>query len=176
MQTEKRFLDNKESYRSSKESSRSSIEHNLRKDSVSRSRDLSRPLLPKFCIGGNIHSVRYEEIKVVLEDNYSINGPCSLSQLEEVGKRGRNLLTNFCPYKEGLVSVVQRILGPYALPEGFSNNSRVRARLKAIERDLKDGDEVWRRCTDGFGRLLVVLPTSFGSKFCPTSRPPIAYF
>ena len=160
-----------ESYSGSEESSSSSMEHNPR-DSLARLRKLFRPSLSKFCIGG---SFKPDKIEVVMEDKYGIKGPCSLSELGEVGERGRSLLTNFCPYEAGLVSVVQRILGPYALSGELSKGSSIQARLKTIERDSKDSDKISRRCTDGFGRLLVVLPTSSGSKFCPTSESPLAH-
>ena len=140
--------------------SKSSIE-----DDIGPLTDTLRPSLPPFSIGGNDSGNRYREIKVVPGATYNSKEPYSLAQLGHT-YRGKEqlltqLLTNFCPYTEGIIEAVERILRPYA-PAEAQNGLSIRARLKGVEHISKERDNVSRRCIDGFGRLLVVLPTSPG--------------
>ena len=127
--------------------------------------DTLRPSRPLFSIGGRDYRSRYREIKVVPGATYNSKEPYSLAQLGHIygGKEQllTQLLTNFCPYTEGIVEAVERILRPYA-PAEAQNGLSIRARLKGVEHISKERDNVSRRCIDGFGRLLVVLPTSPG--------------
>ena len=124
-----------------------------------------RPSRPLFSIGGRDYMSKYREIKVVPGATYNSNEPYSLALLGHIygGKEQllTQLVTNFCPYTEGIIEAVERILRPYA-PVEAQNGASIRARLKGLEHISKKSDNVPRRCTEGFGRLLVVLPTGLG--------------